>query len=194
MNGAQVQAAGDNLIVLFTVERNAATAAAERERGADDGGKADLFDRAFGVAHVLDHLARGRLQADPLHGLLEEQPVLGNFHGHQLGTDHLDVVFFEDAAFGQLDGQVQGGLPADRRQQRIGLLAGDDLGDELRRQRFHVGPVGKIRVGHDGRRVRVDQNDLVPLLLERLAGLRTRIVELAALSDDDRAGTDNQNL
>ena len=34
----------------------------------------------------------------------------------------------------------------------------------------------------------------IALLLERLAGLRARVVELAGLADDDRPGADDQNL
>ena len=69
----------------------------------------------------------------------------------------------------------------------------DDLGDDLRRDRLDIGGVGQIRVGHDRRRIGVDQDDPVALLLERLAGLGAGIVELAGLADDDRAGADDQD-
>ena len=34
----------------------------------------------------------------------------------------------------------------------------------------------------------------IALFAQRLAGLRARIVELARLADDDRAGTDDEDL
>ena len=59
--------------------------------------------------------------------------------------------------------------------------------------RLDVGDVGHLRVGHDRRRVGVDQDDPVALFAQRLAGLGAGIVELAGLADDDRAGADDQD-
>ena len=88
---------------------------------------------------------------------------------------------------------VERGLAAHGRQQRVRSLLLDDLGDDLRRDRLDVGRVGQIRIGHDRRRVGVDQHDPVALFLQRLAGLRAGIVELAGLADDDRPGADDQD-
>ena len=41
--------------------------------------------------------------------------------------------------------------------------------------------------------LRVDQDDPVALLAQRLARLRAGVVELARLADDDRAGADDQD-
>ena len=73
------------------------------------------------------------------------------------------------------------------------LLAHDDFLDAFRRDGLDVGAVGELRVGHDGGRVGVDEDDAVALLLERLAGLRAGIIELARLADDDRAGADDED-
>ena len=88
---------------------------------------------------------------------------------------------------------VERGLPAHGRQQRVRALLLDDLGDDLRRDRLDIGGVGEIRIGHDRRRIGVDQHDPVALVLQRLAGLRAGIVEFAGLADDDRAGADDQD-
>ncbi len=50
-----------------------------------------------------------------------------------------------------------------------------------------------LGVGHDRRRVRVDQDDPVALLLQRLARLGSGVIELAGLPDDDGAGADDQD-
>ena len=52
---------------------------------------------------------------------------------------------------------------------------------------------GELRVGHDRRRVRVDEDDLVALLEQHLAGLRARVVELGRLADDDRTGAEDED-
>jgi hypothetical protein len=52
-----------------------------------------------------------------------------------------------------------------------GLFLFDDLGDHFGGDRLDIGRVGQFRIGHDRRRVRVDQDDPVALLFQRLAGL-----------------------
>ena len=51
----------------------------------------------------------------------------------------------------------------------------------------------QLRVGHDRRGVRVDEDDVVALFAERLGALRAGVVELAGLPDDDRARTHEKN-
>ena len=88
---------------------------------------------------------------------------------------------------------VERGLPAHGRQQRVGPLALDDLGDDLGRDRLDVGGVRQLRIGHDRGRIGVDQDDAVALGLQRLAGLGAGIVELAGLPDDDGARADDED-
>ena len=83
--------------------------------------------------------------------------------------------------------------PADRREDRVRPLLLDDPLEELGRQGLDVRRVGELRVGHDRGRVRVDEDDPVTLALERADGLRARVVELAGLSDDDRARPDDED-
>src|SRR5262249_61215489 len=59
---------------------------------------------------------------------------------------------------------------------------------------IYVRPMGELGVGHDGRRVRVHEHDLVALRDQYLAGLRPRVVELGRLPDHDRAGADQEDL
>src|SRR5690606_8189227 len=77
--------------------------------------------------------------------------------------------------------------------QRFGALLGDDLFHRLPVDRLDVDRVGHFRIGHDRRRVAVDQHHPVTLLAQRLAGLRAGVVELAGLTDHDRAGADDQD-
>ena len=99
----------------------------------------------------------------------------------------------QHAVLVQRDRGVQRGLPAQGRQQRVRALLGDDLLDELRGDRLDVGGVGELRVGHDRRRVGVDQDDPQALGAQHAAGLGAGVVELAGLADDDRPGADDQD-
>ena len=94
----------------------------------------------------------------------------------------------------QVHRRVEAGLPAERGQQGVGPFLRDDLLDDLPGDRLDVGAVGRLRVGHDGGRVGVDQDDRVAFLAEGLARLGAGVVELAGLADDDRAGADEQDL
>src|SRR5690606_28511621 len=79
------------------------------------------------------------------------------------------------------------------RQQGVGTLLLDDPRHGLPLDRLDIGGVGHGRVGHDGGRVGVHQDDPETLFAQRLAGLCAGIVELAGLADDDGPGAEDQN-
>src|SRR5579884_172326 len=80
-----------------------------------------------------------------------------------------------------------------RPMERIGPLGGDDPLEHGHGERLDVRAVGELGIGHDRRRVRVDEDDAVALLAQRLARLRPRVVELARLADHDRPRADEQD-
>ena len=111
----------------------------------------------------------------------------------ELRADQFDVESIEHARFRQRDRQVERGLSADGRQNRVGALLLDDLREHRDRHRLDVGAIGQFRIGHDGRGIRIDQDEAQAFLAQRLERLRARVVELAGLPDDDRAGANQQN-
>src|SRR5262249_16069530 len=146
-----------------------------------------------GLGERMHDAALRHLEPDLPHRRLEEVAILGTLDRVDLGADELAAVPREDPGFLEIESQVQARLPADRRQDRVGLLGGDDALEHLDRERLDVRPIGELRVRHDRRRVRVHEDDPVALFLERLAGLGAGVVELARLADDDRAGADQQD-
>ncbi|MCY1484598.1 hypothetical protein D9M68_182060 [compost metagenome] len=134
-----------------------------------------------------------RLQADLRHRLAEECTVLGLVDRVGLRADHLDIVAVENTHAAQRQCGVERGLAAHGREQRVRALLGDDLGDDFRGDRLDIGRVGEARIGHDRRRVGVDEDDAVAFLLQRLTGLGAGIVEFACLTDDDRPRADDKN-
>ena len=142
----------------------------------------------------LDRHRPGDPQARLVHRRAELLAVLGAADRGGVGADQLDAELLQGAVLVQRHRQVQRGLAAERRQQRVGALLFDDLGHRTGQQRLDVGRGGELRVGHDRRRVRVDQDDLVALLEQHLAGLDAGVVELGRLADHDRAGADQEDL
>ena len=153
-----------------------------------------LVDRGDRLLH---RPARRRLSGTSapisLHRVAEQQAILGDLDRLDRRADQLDAVLLERAVLAERHREVERGLAADGRQHRVGTLLLDDLREHFRRQRLDVGAIGDLRVGHDRRRVAVDEDDLEPLGAQRLARLGAGVVELAGLPDDDRAGADDED-
>ena len=88
---------------------------------------------------------------------------------------------------------LQPGLAAQRGQQRVRALFLDYALDKLGSDGLDIGAVGQARVGHDGRRVGVDQDDLKAILLEHLAGLGAGVVKLTGLANDNGARANDED-
>ena len=181
---------GDELLVGM---RDAAAGATEGKARTQHAGIAHALGDGLGVSHAIG-IARARdLQADLGHGLIKEPAVLAALDSGQVAADHLDAVLVEHAVLCQLDGGVQTGLAAQRGQQRVRALFLDYALDKLGGDGLDIGTIGKTRVGHDGRRVGVDQDDLKAILLEHLAGLGAGVVELTGLANNDGARTNDED-
>ena len=194
----RIDAALDDLDEFGLVVGDAAPGAAERERRPDDGRQADILERFERLDQRLDLMRARRRQPDLGHRLAEQLAILGLVDGVGGGADHRHVEFVEHAHFAERQRRVERGLPAHGRQQRktagnrVALFL-DDLGDDLRRNRLDIGRVRQIRIRHDCRRIGIDQDDPIALVLERLARLGAGIVELAGLTDDNRTRANNQD-
>ena len=172
---------------------NATARATEREGGADNGRQTDLDHRRLGLLHGM-HDGRARaLQADFFHGGAEALAVLGLIDDIGLGADHLDLEQIQHAAPVELKGTIERCLAAHGWQQGIRALDLDHLGDHFRRDGFNIGRVRELRIGHDRRRVGIDQDHPVALGLQRLHRLHPGIIEFAGLADDDRTCANDQD-
>ncbi len=193
---ARGEALGDDLAKLRLGCRGAAALAAHRERGPDDRRQRQraVGERGLGIGDRLGDQRPRHPQPRRLHRPPEGVAVLGPVDRVVVGSDQLHPEPLQGPVVVQRLRQVEGGLTAQRRQQRVGALALDDRGHDLRHQRLDVGAVGELRVGHDRGRVRVDEDDLVALLAQHLARLRPRVVELRRLPDHDRPRADQEDL
>ena len=178
---------------LGEVVGGAASRAAQSEGRPDDRRIAGVLDDLEGVVHGPREAPVRHGEADPVHRDGELLAVLGHLDRALVGPDQLDTVLGQHPLAVQVHGQVQRGLPPHGGEERVRLFAFDDPRDPLGSQRLDVGPVGQVRVGHDRRRIGVDQDDPVPLLLERAHGLCAGIVEFAGLADNDGTRPQNQD-
>src|SRR5262249_1262553 len=187
------QAKLDDAPELLRRPRRPAAGPSERERGPDHQRQADLLADLL----RLGERARASRPRGPRPDLgdrpLEEVAVLGEAHRDLVRADQPDVAALEDAALRQREREVQRGLAADGRKNRVGPLLLEDPLQKLGRQRLDVGRVGELRVRHDRRRVRVDEDHAVALAAQRADRLCAGVVEFAGLPDDDRAGADDED-
>ena len=154
---------------------------------------AEVLGELDGLRHGVRDVALRDVRAGIEHELLEDLAVFALVDRLEVGADQLDVVLLENAVLVQVDRGVERGLAAQRRQDRVGLLLGDDGLDDLPGDRLDVRGVREVGVGHDRRRVRVDEDDAHALFAQHPAGLRARVVELGRLADDDRARADDEH-
>ena len=188
-----LQTAGGDSLELLAVEGEPPAGAAQRVGRADAHGQAHLVGDPPRLAHVVRNAALRHVQADAKADVLELGAVLGPVDDLPSRADHLDAELGQRAVVRHGHGRVQARLPAERRQQGVGTFLFDDLRDGVGGYRLDIRAVGELRIGHDGRRVGVDQDDSIPLLAQGLAGLRAGIIELAALADNDRTGPDEHD-
>ena len=193
MRGRVAQAGAGDAAEVALVVGEAGAEAAHREGRAHDERVAELFRGGEAVVHRVGDAGCRDIRSRVQHELLEDLAVLALVDRLEARADQLDVVLLEDAVVVQVDRRVQRGLAAERREDRVGLLLRDDRLDDLPGDRLDVGRIGEVGVGHDGRRVGVDEDDAHALLAQHAAGLGAGVVELAGLTDDDRAGADDQD-
>ena len=125
---------------------------------------------------------------------LKEFSVLRLLNTAAFGAQQLHPTFLQHTLFFQLHSQIKAGLAANAGQNSVRSLIANDFGDIFQRQRLHIHFVRDGGISHNGGRVRVAQYHLIAILLQRQTSLRTGIIKLGRLPNDDGARTDNQYL
>ena len=194
MDHTGIKAVFGNHGKFFPVVGDPASCPAESKGGADDDRKSDICGDGKDFVHGFGKAAAGHPEANILHGRSELLPVFGLVNHLQGSADHFHAVLFQNTAFGNSHRRVQTRLTANGRQKCIGPFPGNNFRHRLRRDGFHIGPIRHFRVRHDGRRIAVDQHNLITLFLQSLAGLCAGIIELAGLADDNGTGADDQDF
>ena len=188
----EVNTRGGHLDELSAVIGHAAAGTAEGKARANNDRKTDLLAGCHNLFQGVDNSRFRHLETDLAHGVAEFLPSLGLADDLDIGGQQFHPIFFQHAHLGDLDRGVEAGLAAQGGQQGVGPLALDHLGHTFGGDRLDIGPVGQAGIGHDGRRIGIDQHHLVAFFLEGLDRLRPGIVELAGLADDDRPGADDE--
>ena len=193
VRGRQVEPALAQVDELVLVVGDAASGTAQGERRADHRRKPDRRLHFVRLCKVMRDPRARRSEADAGHRRLELFPVFGLVDRLFRSADQLDIEARQHAFAREVQCTIERGLSAHGWQQRVGPLALDHFGDHRPGNGLDVSHVGHPRIGHDRRRIGIDQDDLVAFLAQSRARLSARIVELARLANDDRACPDDEN-
>ncbi len=188
VDGGEVEGVSHKLFHLFRAVYEAAARAAQREGGAKDNRVADFFGRGHAFLNAVANLGRNHRFVNAQAQFLEQFAVFGLLDVLEGSSQDLHAAFFQNAFLGQLDGQVQAGLAAEAGHQGVRTLVADDLGHIFQGEGLHIHLVGYVGVRHDGGRVGIHQDYLIPLFLEGQAGLGAGIVKLCGLANHNGAG------
>ncbi len=193
VGGRVMDAGAGDAVQLLLVVGDAGAQATHGEARAHDQRVAELLGDLVDFLDAVGDVGAGGFGAGLVNDLLEQFTVLATVDGFQGSTDQFDVVLLQDAGLAQRHGGVERGLAAQGGQERVGAFLGDDLLEDRGGDRLDVGGVSHLRVGHDGGRVGVDEDDADAFLTKDAACLGARVIELRSLTDHDRAGADDHH-
>ena len=191
---AGCEAGPDEVLVLLRRVGDAAAGATERIGGPDHQRQAHALAQRLGLLQRSHGLAVCYRLADLFHERFEQLSVLGVANRFELRAEEPDPVALQHAGVGEGNGEVEAGLAPKGREKAVRLLAGDDALDHLDGQGLDVDDVGGLLVGHDRGRVGVDEDREHAFFSQGATGLGAGVIELRRLPDDDRPGTENEDL
>ena len=186
--------AGNDITQFFDIVNDTAAGSAHGIGRAQNDGITEIGSDLFSFFNGIGRFGLRHGDAEPVHSVFEFDPVFAAFDRFKIDTDDFDTVFFQNSGIVERNRQIQCRLTAEVGQQGIGFFFGDDAFEAVHGKRFNISMIRHAGVGHDRRGVGVGQHHLVTAFAQCLASLRTGIVKFTRLSDNDRTGTDDENL
>ena len=97
------------------------------------------------------------------------------------------------AQFIGLFAEVEGRLTAHGGEDCVDGMLVQNVFQRIHRQRHEVNMIRRHRIGHDGGRVGIDQDNFDAFFAKGAGGLGSRIIKFTGLSDDNGSATDYQD-
>ena len=193
VDGTQMKSACQLLLKGIFVVHHSCTSSAQRVGRPDAQWVPKLLGDFFPLQETLGRGLRRHGDVNLPHKLTECLAVLRDFNGLGVDPNHAHSMFFPNPHLLALDGEVQSRLPPHGGQHRINVMLLEDFDNRLWLQGLQVHVVGHHRIGHDGRRIAVDERDFDALLPKASGSLASRIVEFTGLSNDNRSASNDED-
>src|SRR5437870_10773608 len=100
MDWRKIQTSFEDVFEIFTVVRDAAASAAEREAGPQDHGVPDARGELKALVDVIHELRLRQVETDLAHRIFEPQALFRSLDGSVFRAYQFDSVFIEHAFFG----------------------------------------------------------------------------------------------
>mmetsp|Transcript_14281 Transcript_14281/g.23195 ORF Transcript_14281/g.23195 Transcript_14281/m.23195 type:complete len:1459 (-) Transcript_14281:343-4719(-) len=167
------------------------------ECGTDHAGEANLVGSNNSIIDAGDGKGRGKLLVNLIELVREDTAILSGNDRLNRGTKNLDIVLGKNTLLVEFNTDVKCGLATHGKNETVGLLTLDDLLDKVKSHRQEVNGISlgsTLKVGLHRGNVGVHEDSLDTLLLERLDGLVTGVVELTGLTNGKTTRAEKENL
>ena len=191
--GAFVNTVFDHSTQFRLVMGEAGPESPHRERRADNDRIARHRDEVECAVNRLHDDAPRNIRTALKDQILENLAVFTASNGLELCANEFDVVLCENSLLVQGHCRIQRSLTSERGKDCIRLFFHDDRFKRRSCDRFDIRRIGKIRIGHNGRGIRVDQNHSNAFGSKNTARLGSGIVEFGCLTDHNRARPDHED-
>ena len=169
----QIQAAFTDFFELFAVIRDTTTGAAHSKGRTDNTWEANISRYSQCFFHGMCDTGTSGIQTDFFHCFIEALTVFCFINGIGGSTDHGDTELFQYTTAFQFQCAVQCGLATHSWQYCIRALFFDNFAHNFPVDWLDVSRIRHFRVGHNGCRVGVNQDNAVTLFTQRFTRLRT---------------------
>ena len=190
----QSQRAGRQVAKLLSVLSKTTAETTKSVCSADDNRVSNSLSGGERLVDSVDSDTLGDRDVDLLECLSEEVTVLTDLECPDACSQNLDVVTVEDAHLVHLHTQVQRSLATEGQEDAVGAFLFDNIGDVFRSDREIVDFICKHVCSLNGSDVGVDENGLDASLFQGLECLRTRVIELAGLSNGETTGANDKDF
>src|SRR5690606_17222869 len=172
VNRRSMKSAVKRFVEIFRTANKPTACSAECERRANYQREPNFLGNFL----PLKERSRGRTFASTYTKFLHLEPeflaVFRRFNGLDVYTDDANTIVLPYARFVTFYTQVQCRLATHGRKYRVDVMLFENFSDRLLRKGLEINVVGNHLVGHDCRRIGIDQDDLDTLLSQRACSLR----------------------
>ena len=155
-SGREVETTVNDYFEFLLVIGDATTGSTESEGWPDDEGhRANFISDDFGFFHGVSYAGDWKIEADLDHGIFEPLSIFTFVNGIGVCPDHFDAELVQRAGMEEIHGNVECGLAPEGGKKSVRLLFDNNFLNDLGRDWLDVGPLGKLRISHDGGRIGV---------------------------------------
>ena len=178
---------------VFQVVGNSTSQTTHREGGPDHHGEAEELRTGEQIFLSVANITTSRFTTYFCDDSFKNLAILAAAYCVNVRPDELHSILLQDALFVQGDRSIECSLSAESCENRVRTFDLNNSFNEFSRNRFDIRCIREFGICHDCCWIRIDQRNANPFSLQHTACLSPRVIKLACLTNDDRAGSDDQN-